>query len=172
MDASRAKYQLGSLSSVSAEAIGEPGHRTFRLSLQSGAASASLWLEKEQLYQLAIYIREIIASSPGSPPKEAEPADPPWSGGITSVDFKVGRMALGYDSSSNSFLFLAHDIEEPEENTATVSFRVTLGQGEALAREALEVCAAGRPLCHLCAQPIDPQGHVCPRANGHTPLQA
>ncbi|HAI99827.1 MAG TPA: DUF3090 domain-containing protein, partial [Dehalococcoidia bacterium] len=33
-------------------------------------------------------------------------------------------------------------------------------------------CAAGRPRCFLCGLPINPDGHVCPRANGHTVLEA
>jgi len=30
-----------------------------------------------------------------------------------------------------------------------------------------EVVAQGRPVCPLCGQPMDPDGHFCPRANGH-----
>ena len=27
--------------------------------------------------------------------------------------------------------------------------------------------AAGRPPCPFCGDPLDPSGHVCPRANGY-----
>jgi uncharacterized repeat protein (TIGR03847 family) len=27
--------------------------------------------------------------------------------------------------------------------------------------------AAGRPPCPFCLQPLDPNGHICPRANGY-----
>jgi hypothetical protein len=27
--------------------------------------------------------------------------------------------------------------------------------------------AAGRPPCPFCLQPLDPGGHICPRANGY-----
>ena len=30
-----------------------------------------------------------------------------------------------------------------------------------------EVVAAGRPTCAMCGEPIDPEGHFCPRRNGH-----
>ena len=40
------------------------------------------------------------------------------------------------------------------------------------AEEALRICSAGRPLCFLCGQPINPDGHACPRSNGHTVLEA
>ena len=172
MEAGKARYRFGVLSSVNAEAIGVPGQRTFRLMVESGAASATVWLEKEQLSQLAIYIQEIIASlSSSSKAIEGEAPEPQWSGGIINVDFKVGKLALGHDSSSNCFLIVAYDIEETEESTGTLSFWLTLGQSNELAKEALKVCSAGRPRCFLCGQPINPEGHMCPRANGHALLQ-
>ena len=33
-------------------------------------------------------------------------------------------------------------------------------------RRALTVVSAGRPPCQFCGGPLDPEGHVCPRANG------
>ncbi len=41
---------------------------------------------------------------------------------------------------------------------------------EAFAGHAEAVVAAGRPLCPMCGQPLDPQGHLCPRRNGHGAL--
>ena len=172
MDASRSRYRFGAISRIEPEAIGVPGQRTFRLILESGPGSAFLWLEKEQLSQLAIYIQEIISSLPSGTPKgESEAPEPPWDGGINTVDFKIGRLALGHDTSSNCFLVIIHDMEETDENSPTLSCWLTLSQGEELAKEALKVCAAGRPRCHLCEQPINPDGHMCVRANGHAPLQ-
>ena len=172
MEASNARYRFGALARVTAEALGEPGHRTFRLMLESGPASAILWLEKEQLYQLGIYVQEITGSlSSGDKAIEGEAPEPQWSGGITTVDFKVGKLALGHDASSNCFLVLTHDVEEMEASEATLSFWLTMKQAEELAREAMKVCAAGRPRCFLCGQPINPEGHMCPRANGHALLE-
>ena len=173
MDASKARYRFGTLSRINAEAIGVPGERTFRLVLESGAASADLWLEKEQLSQLAMSLQQIIASlSSDSRAKRGEAPESLWSEGVTSVDFKIGKLALGHDSSSNCVWLLAYDIEEPEESAVTLSAWLTLNQGEELANEAMKVCAAGRPRCFLCRQPINPEGHICPRANGHATLQA
>ena len=173
MGESRAKYQFGAVRRTHAEAIGEPGQRVFRLALESGAASACLWLEKEQLYQLALYIQQICASLSSRLESGAEKVpEPEWMGGATTVEFNVGKLALAHDSSSNSFLFLAHDREEEDEGPATLSFWVTLTQAKELAKEALKVCAAGRPRCFLCGQPINSEGHICPRANGHVVLDA
>jgi uncharacterized repeat protein (TIGR03847 family) len=40
-----------------------------------------------------------------------------------------------------------------------------------LARHGAQVCAAGRPLCPLCRNPMDPEGHQCPALNGHRTQQ-
>ena len=173
MEVSGARYRFGTLARINAEAIGEPGHRTFRLVLESGAASARLWLEKEQLSQFAIYMQEIITSlSPSSRAMEGEAPEPPWSGSVTTLDFKIGKLSLRHDGPSNRFLLLVHDVEETEESVPTLSFWLTLSQSEELAKEAIKVCAAGRPPCFLCGQPLNPEGHMCPRANGHAPLEA
>jgi uncharacterized repeat protein (TIGR03847 family) len=41
----------------------------------------------------------------------------------------------------------------------------------AFAKRAGSVVAAGRPSCPFCGNPLDPQGHICPRANGFRRLQ-
>lgn len=38
-----------------------------------------------------------------------------------------------------------------------------------MARRGWELVGAGRPTCTLCGHPIDPEGHSCPRTNGHGP---
>jgi uncharacterized repeat protein (TIGR03847 family) len=37
----------------------------------------------------------------------------------------------------------------------------------AFSKRAQSVVAAGRPPCQFCGQPLDPAGHLCPRANGY-----
>lgn len=36
----------------------------------------------------------------------------------------------------------------------------------AFVRRAQSVVSAGRPPCQFCGGPVDPEGHLCPRANG------
>ena len=168
MEESKAQYELGGVASIKPEALGEPGKRTFRIQLQSGAASACLWLEKEQLSELALYLQQILASLPEQERERKEPvAEPEWAGGVASIDFKIGKMSLAHNAATTSFFIVAHDVEEPEDSVPTISFWLSMTQAEELVREALKVCAAGRPRCFLCGRPIDPDGHVCPRANGH-----
>jgi uncharacterized repeat protein (TIGR03847 family) len=63
------------------------------------------------------------------------------------------------------------DIEalEPqaEREAARIRFWATREQMLSLARHGAAVCAAGRPRCQLCGNPLDPEGHQCPALNGH-----
>jgi uncharacterized repeat protein (TIGR03847 family) len=47
-----------------------------------------------------------------------------------------------------------------------IRFWATREQMLSLARHGAAVCAAGRPRCQLCGNPIDPEGHQCPALNG------
>ena len=177
MEEKQVKYPLGAISRVEAVTFGQPGQRTFRLGLHSGAAYCSLWLEKEQLFQLGVYLRDFVARlSPEEKARESAPQEAAWPGGEATIDFKAGQMFLSHDRDTNSFFMQAHeretDEERAEEEAESVSFWITLTQASELAEESLRICAAGRPNCFLCGQPINPEGHVCPRANGHTVLEA
>jgi uncharacterized repeat protein (TIGR03847 family) len=144
--------------------------------LESGPAFCSVWLEKEQLFQLGVYLKEIMGRlSDEDKARESRPTEQPWSGGEATIDFKAGQMMLSHDAESNSFYVQAHQRETEEEQTEepeSVSFWITLAQAGELSEESLKICSAGRPTCFLCGQPINPDGHVCPRANGHTVLEA
>jgi uncharacterized repeat protein (TIGR03847 family) len=56
---------------------------------------------------------------------------------------------------------------ELEGERGRVRFWATREQMLSLARHGAAVCAAGRPRCQLCGNPIDPEGHQCPALNGH-----
>ena len=185
VEPNKIKYALGAVASIEALTFGEPGLRTFRLDALSGAASCSIWMEKEQLLQLGVYLRDMVGRlSQEERDKESDLREESWSGGELKVDFKAGQMALSYDSASNAFYLQAYEREsdeQPEGETPTtgeaadpesVGFWITTAQAMVLGEEALKICAAGRPTCFLCGQPINPDGHACPRANGHTVLEA
>ena len=80
---------------------------------------------------------------------------------------------ISLESGGHAFYLLAYQQEEAdsEEEPASVSFWINVAQAEILAQEALRICAAGRPRCFLCRLPVNPEGHVCPRSNGHTTLE-
>ncbi|MQF64951.1 DUF3090 family protein [SAR202 cluster bacterium AC-409-J13_OGT_754m] len=168
MEQYQSNNSFGLLTEIGVEAVGKPGNRTFRLSLGAGEAQAVLWLEKEQLQQLAIYIQQIEESL--SPAKSSQGNSVPedtWNGGPTFVEFQVGGLSMGHDSPSNAFLFLIYGLDTEENFPADLSFWISGEMADNLSRQALQVCAAGRPRCFLCDKPIGPDGHKCMRSNGH-----
>ncbi|MBI3914095.1 MAG: DUF3090 family protein, partial [Chloroflexi bacterium] len=83
--------------------------------------------------------------------------------------FRIGQLGLGYDTERELIVVVAYAQPE-EENPVTIDvarFWATRDQMRALARHAASVVAGGRPACVLCGRPIDPEGHFCPRRNGH-----
>ena len=154
--------------------MGEPGQRTFHLAIVAGRGSCTVWLEKEQLFQLGIYLQDTVQSlSEDDRTRSSEPREPEWTGEGADIDFKAAQILLSHDAPTNSFYLLAYEGEDPEsgEEETSVSFWITTEQANALAEDALRICAAGRPRCFLCGLPINPEGHVCPRSNGHATLE-
>ena len=152
---------------LEAESFGEPGKRTFRIYVECDGGDASIWIEKEHLLQLALAIQQ-MAMSVGR--DDYDPSPPPeLAGGYASMDIRVAKLALGHDPRRAMFVLDVHDVEDVESD-ATLRVWTDLRQLERFSEEALRVCAAGRPLCPLCGRAIDPDGHMCPRVNGHAPL--
>ena len=162
------KNEFTNVSKLEAEAFGEPGKRTFRIQVDSASSSASIWIEKEQLFQLALAIQQMMA---GIPESRIGPPDPPTdreAPGLTSLDFKVMKLVLGHVPGRGVFTIEAHD--ETDEEDAAVRVWASRQQLEEFSEGALRVCASGRPLCPLCGRAIDADGHRCARVNGHARL--
>ena len=176
-----AKVDFTRISRLDPEAVGEPGKRTFRIIAESDSSIADVWLEKEQLFQLALAVHQLLATvregedaaAAASAPVERE-ADP-----LTRIDFKAGRLALRHEDSHGMFIIEAHDMDSPEvmdeDSPPDVAFWAGRSVIERFADLALKICAAGRPLCPLCGAPMDPEGqggHKCPRVNGNHSISA
>lgn len=84
--------------------------------------------------------------------------------------FRVGEIGLGYDKDRDLVVLLAREIimdnVEPED-AAVVRFWCMRDQARALARWGMEVVQRSRPMCPQCGQPIEPEGHFCPKKNGY-----
>jgi uncharacterized repeat protein (TIGR03847 family) len=88
--------------------------------------------------------------------------------GNARVEFQAGDLALGYDPGEDIFNLTVYESPDEEDpDRADFHCWVSRTQIEDLANESLEVCAAGRPLCPLCSEPIGQDTHVCPKQNGH-----
>ena len=57
--------------------------------------------------------------------------------------------------------------EESGPQPAMARFRITRAQAAAFVDRANDLMKGGRPSCPICSRPMDPEGHVCPRSNGH-----
>ena len=75
------------------------------------------------------------------------------------------------DAEEDLLVIFAQELMDEEEATvrepAVGRFWASREQMIALSRQAKKVAAAGRPICALCGNPIDPDGHFCPPSNGH-----
>ena len=166
--------------------VGEPGDRTFYLQATDGARLVSIALEKVQVAALAEKVDELLdevrrrhgADSvvPPAAPAELEDVEP--LGTPIESEFRAGTLALAWDDESNTVLIEAQsqvdegaEATEPADGTEftgdLLRVRLDPGVARAFAKRALRVVAAGRPPCPLCGNPLDPEGHVCPRQNGH-----
>jgi uncharacterized repeat protein (TIGR03847 family) len=71
-------------------------------------------------------------------------------------------------SQAGELLAAFEGVEEDDEDAPdTLRVRLSADVARGFVTRALEVVAAGRLPCPLCGQPLDPQGHICPRRNGH-----
>ena len=165
----KSRHDLGVAQRLKAEALGVPGQRTFRILVEAERGSATIWMEKQQLSALALSIKGFIREL-GEHPQGVAPTAAPRPAKEPYFDFKASNLGLGYDEGRSLFAVLAYDREDSESDTATLICWALKAEAEELADEALEIVVAGRPLCSLCGGPIDPEGHMCPRSNGHGPV--
>ncbi|HRJ44304.1 MAG: DUF3090 family protein [Caldilineaceae bacterium] len=176
-------YDFESVTHIVADALGQPGRRTFFLQARQGRRTASLIMEKQQVAALAASVLQLLdelqsqhpelepADSPSQLPRLVEPIDPA---------FRVGQLGLGYDEDRDLIVVVAQALptEEPDEDDEEggvltkddlprARFFATRSQMRALSEKALRAVGSGRPDCPLCGRPIDAAGHFCPRTNGH-----
>ncbi len=171
-------YDFNPVTHITAGAVGEPGHRTFYLQAVQGKQMVAVVCEKQQIAALAEgvqrFLEEISTKYPDRKTEEVifservmaliEPVTPA---------FRAGQMGLGYDDENDLLVLVVQELvtEEREPDSAVMArFWATREQMMALSRYATKVVVAGRPICGNCGQPIDPEGHFCPRRNGHPPI--
>jgi len=171
--------------------VGPPGQRTFFLQARSGARVVSVALEKQQVQALAERIDELLDEVMASERNEALiPAVAPL--GLDDSDpleqpieeeFRAGTMTLSWEPDDQRVVIevfpfneaaivtpeqleeIDEEFEEPEPDEVLL-VRLEPGPARAFVKRAEQVLEAGRPSCPFCGNPIDPEGHLCVRANG------
>lgn len=173
----RFEIDLNPVQHITVHAIGQPGQRVFYLQgwREADPKPVTIIIEKIQLQALTAGVDQVMAEIVRQKPDQVPPVVEvnPEKMRITSpVDplFRAGELALGYDSSTGLIVILAREVlmegDDPDK-AAEVRFWCTAAQVCGLAEWGRQVIQRGRPLCPLCGQPMDPEGHFCPKKNGH-----
>ena len=128
-------------------------------------------IEKEHAAALSVAIRGLLEQLEGDEAETVEEREPINLDLIRPVEplFRAGRLGLGYDETEDKLVIMVEELteEEEEEEGTRVHIWGSRNLMAALAHKAAFVVAAGRPLCPLCAEPIEPgEEHVCVRGNG------
>ena len=158
--------------------IGAPGEREFYFQIRQKNILISLATEKSQATALAeritTIIREIKKSAPLSTVNAGPVDDLPLELPLDS-EFVVGAIGIAFDPAllEIEISFRAEDVDslgdeaDDDDSGPVVEVHLDLSMALAFAQRTMALVAAGRPLCPFCISPIDPRGHLCPRANGY-----
>jgi uncharacterized repeat protein (TIGR03847 family) len=165
--------------------VGQPGERTFYLQASGQGRVTSVALEKVQVSRLAERLDELLdeelrSSGGTSSVPAAAPASLTDDGPLDLPlleEFRVGVIALAWDAegervvieaqeeSENPVEYLADEV--PEDGPGVLRVRISAATARAFSQRALQIVSQGRPPCPLCGLPLDANGHICPRQNGH-----
>lgn len=162
----RSSFDFEAPDHFTAGAVGPTGQRVFYLQGRESGALVTLKCEKEHLAALADYLAGLLEKLPGQRTERPraldllEPIEAAWA---------VGAVGVGYDQSRDRIIVEANEQleEDSEEEPATARFQITRVQAAGFVEQAQKLMQAGRPICPVCARPMDPGGHICPRSNGH-----
>lgn len=172
---SEKEIDLQPVTHLTTDAIGPAGKRVFYLQGWQDQRIITLIVEKIQIQSLALGVEQFLAEVkqkfPDLPDAQVDfiedkmhihpPVDPM---------FRVGELGLGYDMDNDQVVLVARELisedQEPEDSRV-VRFWCTRSQIRAMSIWGMQVASRGRPLCPQCGEPMDPEGHFCPKRNGH-----
>jgi len=152
--------------------VGDPGERAFFLQVRSSYRLFSVAVEKAQVQaiiaRLDVMVAEIRKSNPLINIEKFPTDDAPLESPV-EAEFQVGAMSLAWDEESTLICIELYELEEDEEDSTgeVVEINISLGTAIAFTARSKAVVNAGRLPCPFCGIPIDPRGHLCPRANGY-----
>jgi uncharacterized repeat protein (TIGR03847 family) len=152
--------------------VGEPGERAFYLQVRNSSQLLSVAVEKAQVQaittRLDVMIAEIRKVNPLITIEKFPIDDAPLESPVDS-EFQVGAMSLAWDEETSLICIELYELEEDEEESdgEVAEINITIGMAAAFSARSKAVVNAGRLPCPFCGIPIDPRGHLCPRANGY-----
>jgi uncharacterized repeat protein (TIGR03847 family) len=169
---------LDPIDHITIDAIGKPGQRTFYIQAWCQNRTFTFLIEKVQIQTLAIgYERFLTEISERFPEISETKSDFEEDKMIIQppVDpyFRVGEMGLSYDEERDLVILIVREMdlesENPGDETRTVRLWCTRPQLRSMCAWGLLVASRGRPICPYCGQPMEPEGHYCPKKNGRHP---
>jgi uncharacterized repeat protein (TIGR03847 family) len=145
-----------------AGADGPPGQRVFYLVAGDPGDLVFLRCEKQHVAALAEYLEGLL--------EELAPSGPPVDHGTVAAgpfSWVVASLGVAFDEPDDRIVVVAEELadEDAGETAAVARLRLTREQAAGFVNHALELVAAGRPLCTFCSLPLDPEGHACARMN-------
>ena len=173
------QYDINPADHVIADAIGEPGNRTFFIQGRHQGELINLVLEKQEVANLSVSILQLLEELEEKYP-DLEPTG--RTGGYLFAEepmeptFRIGQLVVGYDEADDRVWIIAKAlifsdsgsvIDPDDQSVPTARIVATREQMRAMSEHALEVVSRGRPICPLCNRPINRTGHFCPRTDGH-----
>ena len=173
------EFNLDPVDHISVDALGKPGNRVFYIQGRKDDVVITLIIEKIQLQSLTLgipdFFEEIKKRFPEQTPvgevemqEELMRIQPP-----VDPKFRVGNLGLAYDDERDLVCIIARELQyngEPDDENdegGIARYWCTRQQLLALSRWGAVVIERGRPICPQCQQPIEPEGHFCPKKNGH-----
>jgi uncharacterized repeat protein (TIGR03847 family) len=166
-------FDLNPVDRVTTDAIGEKGQRVFYLQARQEDWLVTVICEKEHVAALAAAIDHVLLSLAGGDADAVVEPDPILEEGMDleyplEPVFRAGGVNLGLDRDNGLLVIIAYELlaEEDEATPSEVRFWGTPAQMRAFSMHGQETVAAGRPICTMCGEPMDPDGHFCPRKNG------
>ena len=166
------KYEFTTPERFVAGTVGQPGERAFYLQIRSNSRLFSVAVEKAQVQaisaRLEVMLAEIRKSNPLMIIEKLPIDDAPLESPI-DAEFQIGAMSLAWNEESTLICVELFELEDDEEDCEgeVVEINITVAMAAAFAARSKAVVNAGRLPCPFCGIPIDPRGHLCPRANGY-----
>ena len=177
--------------------VGQPGERAFYLQARNGTSLVTIACEKAQaaalVERLELLLKEIRKKNSSGHPinsaisylRDDKPLEQP-----IAEDFRAGVMAITWLNAESLVMIETQAISEQmvfpditeEENgdddpklipdddldgPDLLRVKLSLAQVKEFISRTNSVIDAGRQPCTFCGIPIDPNGHLCPRANGY-----
>lgn len=165
---------LDPVDEITIDSLGPPGNRVFYIEGRKGGQVVSLIIEKFQVQSLIAGVAEFLKRLIDKFPEQGDFEAPFSEEGMhieppVDVRFRVGEIELSYDAERDRVIIIAHELltDGDQQDSMVVRYGCTRAQLLSLARWSAMVVERGRPICPQCQQPMEPEGHFCPKKNGH-----